>query len=491
MGQNTVTTAVAQNYQVSAGKSILSLAHSGDGSSADAVVSVNTPRSGNTGGIFSSEAVEVAPPSSVFVREPDDTGLLESVESGDIATDEDYGYFWRLCVDWLRIGFFYSEWRHKVVEYLRGERDRLVEQKAAGFRERVTVEIAGIEFELRAGGGRHYGVVLIADGVEVRLCRRYPSIPEVQVEFTGRWFYDHTLYQTVHVAREIADFFGTPDRDLISRLDLRVDVPVELRERHFSQFRGHGKRCLGFQRDGRTGRAGVIGTGRSQWRDFTVRVYNKRLEAGNGAWLSYVRSFGVPDDVPVTRIEVEFERGELRKFGLECAADLHRSDLLRLAWRRVVHKYLYLVPLEDVEVRERSRVVVVDWWRRIQELGISQGVVVRDFQAADVTTHRLRVGVGCLAGEMVESGFSEVVSDSEAVANAMVDLVDVEIERQAREMAEYVCRRLVPVLADAIVRKSQDRLRLLAATIQAAGLQYMSRKRRARRLWYVPNHRLN
>jgi len=484
MGQNTVTTAVAQNYQVSGGKSILSLVHSGDSVLADAVVSGNTPRLGNTGGVFSSEAVESAPASALLVREPDDTDLLEEVVTGEIAVEEDYGYFWRLCVDWLRLGFYYSEWRHKIAEFLRGERDRLAELRAAGFRETSTVEIEGLEFEILPRGARRYGVVLSADGVEVRLCPRLPGIPEVQVEFSGRWFLDHSLYQTVNVARRIASFFGEPERDLVSRLDLRVDLPVELGHHHYLMLRGHGARAFHLFRDTRTGCVGAISTGRSKNRDFSVRIYNKRLEAeDSGAWLACVRSFGVPDDVPVTRVEVELERGELVKLGIDAVADLHDTERLRVAWRRVVGRYVYLSP---DDVRERSRVKVLDWWRRIQGLGVAYFREVPSYVASDVTTHRLRVGLGCLAGELVESGFADFFADREAAAATLADVLHGVLPETVEDFVSEVSRRITRKLAHVALSAAEDRLKMLFPVLEAGVMSYMQRKRRARRVWYLP-----
>lgn len=228
------------------------------------------------------------------------------------------------------------------------------------------LQILSHRFEVKPRGFRRFPFVLVDNWFHLSLSRSSAqSLPMAYVQVRSEPLSRAGVHQVDHLLDLVINQLGEKRKKLVSRIDLCIDFLVE---RHLSEISSlawvkRSKKYNTHEVDNHfTGFSFGYGGGLS------ARLYDKskEIESSGKVWLYDLwAENGWLGELPVWRLEFQFDRATLNDFGLSSVKEV-RENLNQL-WRYATTEWLRLVVPSDSDSR-KSRWPVDPMWAALQKV---------------------------------------------------------------------------------------------------------------------------
>lgn len=344
----------------------------------------------------------------------------------------------------------------------------------------AVVSLAGVHWRVYPKGvGRGYQFNLRSEceGLNLVLhCPRNTMQAEVRLTVHGSYLEREGYARSVALARRISAEIGVNEDWAVSQIHLACDVPRALDEAWVRSMWFHSGRVKSQWVVGpngletwtniglRTHSRGVSEDGttkRGTKRPFTFAVYDKRAESAfkeGDAYAAHCEAIGLPDWVPVTRIEGRWTRERLmtERFEIDTLSDLTAEKVSEL-WADFTGRYVVETERTKEEAGRRDRAGVTESWSSVLGAGFTDvgtilrpglEVVVED-RSGDVSGASVDLDVPAVSRVSPQAKASHLMKSALgqfATALSMHGVLS--RPRLARQMLRDVLRRAGSQLAD-------------------------------------------
>ncbi len=149
-------------------------------------------------------------------------------------------------------------------------------------------------------------------------------------------------------------------------------------------------------------------------------IYDKRLEQSQKEavlWPAIWRSYGIPADSPIWRVEARWDRKALTYFGLDALSDLHDGSIRGL-WHFFATRYLIFVSDAD---KRTDRNTPSPSWARMQACGEMMERHPVRAKVQVTATQLIKQATGCIAKAMAVAGLGHAQAEmADVIQQAML-----------------------------------------------------------------------
>ncbi len=254
---------------------------------------------------------------------------------------------------------------------------------------------------------------------------------------------EHSISSLSEWTKEFVRAVGLePQKLQLSEAHVRCDTPTPFTESDLKLMRGASTRHGSYNTHMHGGKlSGINNLGGSKHVKYCI--YDKRLEQKQkeGAfWPAVWKSYAVPEDSPIWRVEARFDRKALTYFGLDALSDLNERTLPGL-WHAFSSQYLLFVSRPG---KRTDRSSVSRKWKKIQSCGAAMEARPIMARIGATSTQLVKQATGCIAKALAVSGNGHFEAVMQEVIGRAVTMGD---ERFSEGRRGYIGQMLKEVLS--------------------------------------------
>ena len=323
-------------------------------------------------------------------------------------------YFHKLALDTLQLSV-YGHWDSEIdfINFL-SLREQAIDDKEQRKLPSIIPAPDGSMLTVLPHGGHGGYKVLIRGGdpLEIRACAA-TKMPPFIFRFGARWCVERSREEIGAWTIAFLKFWGYEVTEIrLSEVHIRCDTPSPFVKRDLDRLRGVGLRNGSYRAHFfKNQLSGLNNLGGSPSIQFAI--YNKRLEQQQNwkpFWPAVWHCYGIPEKMPIWRVEARWKRPRLKQFGLGLLEDL-TEEAVQLLWFDFAVNYLYL---SSSPKTRKSRDKPTKRWAKIAACGeyhvCTPIEVIMDGDQSRLA--KVLAGVGAkLAYEMGQSSDESLIDD--------------------------------------------------------------------------------